>query len=266
MPLRPSDLTNKNPNIFTIASLNKGPCPEQCLRMLYSLSHKVSKLMQQKNLKIIQLQEFHPKQENLLGMNVNKGHKVLLRLRPKRDIYTLLDEESVMDTLLHELVHNTIGPHNDKFNKLWDDLRQQQWGNLALGLYNNFLGEGIRLGGGMVKRSVPLMKIGGRGINAGKAASEMAKIAALQRFGETNSSFCSGMKEEEVDDDVKIVHLNNEDEIKEIIILDSDSDDSIDLIEPKKKKQKTLPALESNSSIRKNQAKENDFEIIQLSD
>lgn len=264
MSLRPTDLTNKNPNISTIASLNKGPCPEQCLRMLYSLSHKVSKLMEQKSLKINQLQEFHPKQENLLGMNVNKGHKVLLRLRHKRDIYTLMDEESVMDTFLHELVHNTIGPHNDKFNKLWDDFRQQQWGNLTLGLYNNFLGEGKTLGGGMVRRSIPLLKVGGKEINLGKGASEMAKIAALQRFEETNLNFCSGMKEEEIsDDDLKIIHLNNEDELKEIIILDSDSDSSIDLKEPKKKKQKTEPILANASSVRE---KERDFEIIQLSD
>lgn len=33
--------------------------------------------------------------------------------------------ENVLDTLLHELVHNEIGPHNAKFFEKWDELRAE---------------------------------------------------------------------------------------------------------------------------------------------
>lgn len=33
--------------------------------------------------------------------------------------------ESALDTLLHELVHNEIGPHSAKFFKKWDELRAE---------------------------------------------------------------------------------------------------------------------------------------------
>ncbi|KAL6930144.1 hypothetical protein ACO0SA_001551 [Hanseniaspora valbyensis] len=274
-PQRQPRFENKNPNISTIASLKKGPFPDDCLRMLYSLSHKVSKLMHKNNLRIIHLQEFHPKQENLLGMNVNKGSKILLRLRHNKDPYLLMDEESVLDTLLHELVHNSIGPHNTHFHKLWEDYRQQQWANLTLGLYNNFLGKGARLGGrinngsGSIGGNVPLLKIGGRQINMNKSASEMARISALQRFEEHNKNFCSNQTEEDEvidDDDLRIIHLDDDDEIKEIIVLDSDDIDNVNVKEPELKKRK-IEVFKNNKNIHPiKKSKEEHIEVIELSD
>ncbi|XBW38745.1 hypothetical protein QEN19_004332 [Hanseniaspora menglaensis] len=270
-PQKRSDLTNKNPNISTIASLKKGPSPEHCLQMLYSLAHKVSKLMKDNNLSVVHLQEFHPKQSNLLGMNVNSGQKVLLRLRHNNDPHMLLDEDSVMDTLLHELVHNTIGPHNHKFHELWDNFRQQQWGNMAQGLFNNFLGEGKKLGVGMGFKSLNgMLKIGGRQINIGKTPREMARLAALQRFEEHNKNFCSNKPSDDIDDDddLKIIHLDDDEEIREIVIIDEDNEENV--IEPilkkrKVEKQKDLSRkhLFKFSSDSKNKS---EIEIIELSD
>lgn len=51
---------------------------------------------------------------------------------PGRDFFCLplfsgsfLPFESALDTLLHELVHNEIGPHSAKFFKKWDELRAE---------------------------------------------------------------------------------------------------------------------------------------------
>lgn len=38
--------------------------------------------------------------------------EVRVRVRHARDKHSLLDEESVLGTLLHELVHNVRGPHD----------------------------------------------------------------------------------------------------------------------------------------------------------
>ena len=47
-----------------------------------------------------------------------------LRLRrPNRDSdFYPFDE--VLDTMLHELCHNAVSPHNASFYKLWDELRK----------------------------------------------------------------------------------------------------------------------------------------------
>ena len=56
--------------------------------------------------------------------------------------------ESVLDTMLHELCHNVIGPHNKAFHNLWDELRAE-WETLMIKGFTgeHFLNEGRRLGG-----------------------------------------------------------------------------------------------------------------------
>jgi hypothetical protein len=55
-------------------------------------------------------------QTNLLGLNVGGGgghtREVKVRLRPARDPESFLPYESVLHTMLHELVHNVRGPHD----------------------------------------------------------------------------------------------------------------------------------------------------------
>jgi hypothetical protein len=61
--------------------------------------------------------------------------------------------EQVVDTMLHELCHNVIGPHNEEFNALWDQLRKEYEGLLSKGYTGEgFLSDGHRLGGARVPR------------------------------------------------------------------------------------------------------------------
>lgn len=65
-----------------------------------------------------------PKNPSLLGLNVNHGVHVKLRLRRPNTDWDFYPFDEVLDTMLHELCHNSIGPHNVAFYKLWDDLRK----------------------------------------------------------------------------------------------------------------------------------------------
>ena len=62
--------------------------------------------------------EFFPANPGLLGMNMNSGQKIMIRLRPSKDRGSFLEWQDILGTMLHELTHNQCGPHDDAFNKL----------------------------------------------------------------------------------------------------------------------------------------------------
>ena len=53
--------------------------------------------------------------------------------------HSATDQEQVVDTMLHELSHNEIGPHNAQFHALWDQLRKEYEGLVSKG----YTGEGF---------------------------------------------------------------------------------------------------------------------------
>lgn len=56
--------------------------------------------------------------------------------------------EQVVDTMLHELAHNEIGPHNKEFHALWDQQRKEYEALVSKGYTGEgFLSDGHRLGG-----------------------------------------------------------------------------------------------------------------------
>lgn len=65
-----------------------------------------------------------PTNPRLLGVNVNRGVQVKLRLRRVNHDLDFLSYHEILDTMLHELCHNAHGPHNASFYKLWDELRK----------------------------------------------------------------------------------------------------------------------------------------------
>lgn len=58
----------------------------------------------------------------LLGYNTNGGMSIHVRLRT-RDLTAFEPYSALVDTLLHELVHNEVGPHNDHFWHLFGQLK-----------------------------------------------------------------------------------------------------------------------------------------------
>jgi len=84
---------------------------------------------------------------------VNSGQKILLRLRYPGDKNQFMPLEQVVDTMLHELCHNVISPHNAEFHALWDQLRKEQEALVSKGYTGEgFLSQGHQLGGRRVPR------------------------------------------------------------------------------------------------------------------
>ncbi|KAL2436724.1 hypothetical protein ABEF95_013523 [Exophiala dermatitidis] len=171
----------------------------EALQMLRKIASMVKPIMRQRNWRVGILTEFYPSEHNLLGLNVNQGEKICLRLRHAGDDTQFLPLENIVDTMLHELAHIVYGPHDQYFHALWDKLRDEHEALLRKGYTGEaFLGTGHRLGG----RRVPMaeikrqaraaaekrrdltrgrgQKLGGRGILRGQDARE-AIAAAVER-------------------------------------------------------------------------------------
>jgi len=147
--------------------LTNHPRGEEALFTLRKIGSMVKPIMRQRGWQVGTLAEFYPDQTNLLGLNINAGQKIQLRLRYPGDSNQFLPLEDVLDTMLHELCHNIIGPHNAQFHALWDQLRDEQQALARKGYTGEgFLGRGQQVGG----RRLPLHE-----------ASRLARQAAEQR-------------------------------------------------------------------------------------
>lgn len=93
--------------------------------LLQQAADQVKPIMVRRKWTVPLLCEFYPPASNLLGMNHNHGERIEVRLRSPRHHDTFLPYTSVLGTLLHELAHIEVGPHNAAFYALLDDLRAE---------------------------------------------------------------------------------------------------------------------------------------------
>lgn len=219
-----SDVVHKNPHVAKVAVLQRKPGKEDALELLKDIAHRVSYLMRENGFKVGSLVEFFPRDKRLLGMNVNRGMKIMLRLRNPRDEFQFLPRESIMGTMLHELTHNLFGPHDNRFYAKLDELMGRQWVIEQQGLFDTFLGHGRRLGGQNLDTDAIRRQrnriIGSRGTRlgsltgeaAGRDPREMAAIAAERR---ANDSKWCGANSQRV-----IEQPSNED--LEVVVIDDD--------------------------------------------
>ena len=127
------------------------PRQAEALQALRKIASLVKPIMRQRNWRVGTLCEFYPEQSNLLGLNVNRGQKICLRLRYPGDERQFLPIEQVTDTMLHELCHNVHGPHNEQFHALWNQLRDEHEALVRKGYTGEgFLSNGKRLGGSRI--------------------------------------------------------------------------------------------------------------------
>ena len=78
------------------------PREGEALVMIRKVASLVKPIMRQRMWRVGTLSEFYPDEKNLLGLNVNGGEKILLRLRQPYDDKQFLSYEEVVDTMLHE--------------------------------------------------------------------------------------------------------------------------------------------------------------------
>ncbi|GAP84346.1 putative WSS1 Protein involved in sister chromatid separation and segregation [Rosellinia necatrix] len=163
-----------DPLIQSYLHLARFPRSADALHILKKVASLVKPLMRARGWRVGQLTEFYPSQANLLGLNVNRGQKICLRLRYPGSKSQFLPLEQIADTMLHELSHIVYGPHDAKFQALWDQLRDEHLSLTIKGYTGEgFLSEGHRLGG----RTIPMDE-----------ARRMARAAAEQRHASSSGS------------------------------------------------------------------------------
>ncbi|OJJ47927.1 hypothetical protein ASPZODRAFT_131537 [Penicilliopsis zonata CBS 506.65] len=124
------------------------PRESEALLILRKVASLVKPIMRQRCWRVGTLAEFYPRERNLLGININAGQKICLRLRYPSDETQFLPVEQVVDTMLHELCHIVHGPHNQQFHALWNQLRDEHEELVMKGYTGEgFLSHGRRLGG-----------------------------------------------------------------------------------------------------------------------
>ncbi|KAJ5916160.1 Zinc finger RanBP2-type [Penicillium tannophilum] len=129
----------------------KRPREAEALFILRKVASMVKPIMRQRAWRVGALCEFYPSQRNLLGLNVNHGQKICLRLRYASDQKQFLPIEQITDTMLHELSHIVHGPHNRDFHALWNQLRDEHEELVIKGYTGEgFLSQGKRLGGARI--------------------------------------------------------------------------------------------------------------------
>jgi len=187
--------------VISYSHLKNFPREKDALHSLRKIASLVKPIMRARGWKVGELAEFYPDEQNLLGkrprylpalqvaiskqgagLNVNRGQRILLRLRYPGDRNQFLPIEQVTDTMLHELSHIVHGPHDAKFHALWNQLRDEHEG-LALKGYTGegFLSDGHRLGG---SHRVPMHEAR----RLARAAAEKRRVLSAgsgQRLGGT---------------------------------------------------------------------------------
>ncbi|OJD32909.1 zinc metallopeptidase [Diplodia corticola] len=145
-----------DPHFGSYVHLRDVPRQTTALLLLKKLASVVTPIMRKRDWKVGELAEFLPPQLNLLGLNVNCGQKIFIRLRYGHDPKQFIAYDTVVDTLLHELAHISCGPHDARFYKLWDELREEYYALKRQGYTGDgFLSVGHRVGG----KAVPLSEV-----------------------------------------------------------------------------------------------------------
>ncbi|ORY08855.1 WLM domain-domain-containing protein [Clohesyomyces aquaticus] len=150
------------------------PREQEALHMLRKAASLVKPMMRKRGWKVATLAEFLPDEPQLLGLNINRTERILIRLRYHHDSRQFLPMEQVTDTLLHELSHIVWGPHDVNFNNLWNELREEHQSLVSKGYTGEgFLSPGHKLGG----KRIPLDEM-----------RRQARIAAEKRKATTNAN------------------------------------------------------------------------------
>jgi rubrerythrin len=140
--------------IGSYSHLPNMPRPQHALYLLRKVANLVKPIMLQRSFRVGSLVEMYPAQENLYGLNYDKGASVHLRLRMAGDPHTFLQEEVIVNTMLHELTHNVFGPHDEKFYGLLKELERDYYSLQAKGWRGEgFYSDGKRLGGRILRRT-----------------------------------------------------------------------------------------------------------------
>jgi len=138
--------------VLSYEHLKGRPRSNDALSLLKKVASLVKPIMRSHSWRLPVLAEFFPDSPNLIGLNINMGQNILLRLRPAWAPDTFYDEEDVIQTLLHELTHNVHGPHDQNFYQFLSRLEEEYYELKRTG----YAGEGFFTNGRRLGEGIPL--------------------------------------------------------------------------------------------------------------
>ncbi|KAI0652449.1 WLM domain-containing protein [Trametes meyenii] len=231
--------------VKSFTHLKDRPHADKALPLLQRIASLVKPIMRKHAWVLPVLSEFFPESPNLLGMNVNAGQKILVRLRPAHSPDSFYDEEDIVRTMLHELTHNVHGPHDDKFYKLLSEL-EEEYDALRRSGYSGegFHSNGRRLGANVShdlpphiarqkavdaaekRRQISVVLSGGGRLGGmtrnNKSPRELAAEAAERRIRDEKACASGALAQAEAD---KAAKESVQDDVIDLT-LDSDGDDA----------------------------------------
>lgn len=162
-------------NISKIGSLKRFDDRDYARTLLHEMAILVAPVINEYGFKIGTLCEMYPSNANLLGLNVNKGQKILIRLRFALNSRLYYSMSSLIDTLLHELTHNVHGAHDNKFYDFLEKLKTRYLEHQAGMVKTNYRCEEGKLGG----KQTGLMRE-----QRLKAVSKVTYVAEVRKLGD----------------------------------------------------------------------------------
>ncbi|KAI9099421.1 WLM domain-containing protein [Phlyctochytrium arcticum] len=143
-------MTVFNECIGEVKVLQRQDRKEEALELLKRVASIVKPVMKKRSWHVPVVREFLPTTPNLLGVNVNRGKEIRIRLRPHGDENRFLEFDDLVGTMLHELTHIVHGPHNAAFYKFLDELYTEYESHVD----NGWTGEGFSSAGSRVGTGV----------------------------------------------------------------------------------------------------------------
>ena len=202
--------------------------------LLERTAWQVQPIMRKRGWRVGVLLEMPAKVRDRLGDNYNRGERVRLKLR--RDDGAWEAYEQVLAVMLHELVHNAIGPHDGKFFALLAELEKECEDLMARGIGGTGAGfdaKGARLGhrggwGGIETRDAKTAAIdaarrraaqhaamgppGGRRLGGGGDADLKSPRSAAAEAAERRARAEAFAKEHGLMDDVVVLSDDEDDD------------------------------------------------------
>jgi hypothetical protein len=149
--------------IVKTAELTNRPNPSFAKDLLERLVAATAKVVENRKWKVPILKEFYPSNKSLLGLNVNRGQSIMIRLRSGNDEFEFLPWHSVLGTLVHELTHIVVGEHSAEFYKtmeiIYDEVEASSstyttWGSSSssASAKSYLVGSSSKVGGGVLAK------------------------------------------------------------------------------------------------------------------
>jgi hypothetical protein len=178
-----ADIEDEDQKVHVLKTLVHLPKRDEANQILQKLVNHTRELMKQKKWKVSLLCEFYPKKKSLLGLNVNHGYRIMIRLRCPNNSSNFLPYESLLGTMIHELTHIEISAHSFEFYQMVDELSIQVQKNVFSRDFQDFSyefsqGKGQKLGGKNITYSN----------NAVTSNNEVIRQARQKKFLQSGSS------------------------------------------------------------------------------